>query len=343
MTGDSQASLSSPSDRPHTGDPRVSPSGPPTSGRAEAVKAAVAVSVTVVLWASAFVAIRAVGHDLSPAPLALLRLAVASVVLTVLVTVSRRRLPRVPRGRVPLLLTAAYGVLWLAGYTVALNGAEQHLDAGTAALLVNISPLLVAFAAGALLGEGLPRPLLIGALVGLGGVAVIGLGSDGRGDRVGVLLCLLAAVLYAAGVVIQKITLRRVDGATVTWFGCLVATAALLPFTPTLLAELGSAPPAAVLGAVYLGAFPTAIGFSTWAYALRRTDAGRLAATTYAVPAVSVLLSWAVLHEVPTVYGFVGGAVCLIGVAIARYRPRRGAPAGTPAPATESAHVDSRA
>jgi len=30
------------------------------------------------------------------------------------------------------------------GYTVVLNWAERHLDAGTAALLVNIAPILVA-------------------------------------------------------------------------------------------------------------------------------------------------------------------------------------------------------
>jgi drug/metabolite transporter (DMT)-like permease len=47
-------------------------------------------------------------------------------------------------------------------------------------------------------------------------------------------------------------------------------------------------------------------------------DAGRLSAATYAVPAVSVLLSWLLLAEIPTVYGLIGGAICLVGVAISR-------------------------
>ena len=34
---------------------------------------------------------------------------------------------------------------------------------------------------------------------------------------------------------------------------------------------------------VYLGVFPTAIGFVTWAFALNRTSAGRLGSTTYLV------------------------------------------------------------
>jgi drug/metabolite transporter (DMT)-like permease len=289
-------------------------------------KAAIAVVLTVVLWASSFVAIRGVGHTLSPAPLALIRLAVAALALTMLMLVRRRGIPHVPKSRKSLQLIAAYGVLWLAGYTVVLNAAERHVDAGTAALLVNAAPLLIAFGAGLFLGEGYPRALIVGSVVALGGLTVIGWGSAGHNDLIGVALCLAAAVLYAAGVLIQKVTLRTADGATVTWLGCVIGTAVLLPWTPQLIGELGSASTGAILGAVYLGLFPTAIGFSTWAYALHRMDAGRLSATTYAVPAVSVLLSWMLLSEVPTVYSFVGGGICLVGVAISRYRPRRSTP-----------------
>lgn len=292
----------------------------------ERAKAAVAVVLTVVLWASAFVAIRGVGHTLSPAPLALIRLFVAAAALTVLVLVRNRGVPRIPKSWASLKLVAAYGVLWLAGYTVVLNAAEQHVDAGTAALLISLAPLLIAFGAGLFLGEGYPRALIVGSLVALGGITVIGWGSAGDNDWIGIVLCLAAAVLYAVGVLIQKVTLRTVDGATVTWLGCVIGAAVLLPWTPQLIAELGSASAGAILGAVYLGLFPTAIGFSTWAYALQRMDAGRLSATTYAIPAVSVVLSWLLLSEVPTVYGLVGGGICLVGVAISRYRPRRATP-----------------
>lgn len=273
-----------------------------------------AVALAVVLWASSFVAIRAIGASLSPAPLALLRIATAAAVLTVLAL--RKPLPRLSRKA--FLLVSAYAVLWLAGYTVTLNAAEHHVDAGTAALLVNLAPLIVAFAAVRFLGEGLPRLLIVGALVALGGTAIIAAGATAQRDLAGVLLCLLAAVLYAAGVLVQKVTLQHVDGLTNIWLGCVVATVVLLPWLPQLVGELRTAPAGAIGGAVYMGVFPTAVGFTAWAYALRRTDAGRLTATTYAVPAVSVLLSWLLLGEVPTAYGLAGGAVCLAGVAISR-------------------------
>ncbi|NED94062.1 DMT family transporter [Phytoactinopolyspora alkaliphila] len=303
-------------------DDRIEPRPtPPTPSRSSA-KAALAAGVTVVLWASAFVAIRGIGHELSPAPMALVRLAVAATTLTVVMLVVHRGRPRVAVPRRSAGLLVAYGVLWLAGYTVALNAAERHVDAGTAALLVNVAPLLIAFGAGMFLGEGYPRPLILGSVVALTGVAVIALGSDGERDSLGVLLCLLAALLYAAGVLIQKVILRRVDVLTTTWLGCVVGTAALLPWAPQLLGEIQAASAGSVLAAVYLGLFPTAIGFTTWAYALRRMDAGRLSATTYAVPAVSVALSWVLLSEVPTAYSMAGGTICLVGVAISRYRRR---------------------
>jgi drug/metabolite transporter (DMT)-like permease len=295
---------------------------PPTEEPHDGRKAAVAAGVTVLVWSSAFVVIRDVGSTLSAAPLALIRLAVAAAALTALVMVTRRPGRLVPRTFRSAGLIVAYGVLWLAGYTVALNAGERHIDAGTAALLVNLAPLMIALAAGRLFGEGYPRPLIAGLLVALSGVGVIALDSSSGGDGIGVVLCVLAAVLFTAGMLIQKVTLRDFDGLTATWLACIAGTIALAPWIPQLIDELRTASAGAVAGAIYLGLFPTAIGFVTWAYALRRTDAGRLSATTYAVPAVSVLMSWLLLAETPSAFGLIGGAICLLGVAISRRRPR---------------------
>lgn len=73
---------------------------------------------------------------------------------------------------------------------------------------------------------------------------------------------------------------------------------------------------------VYLGVFPTALAFTTWAYALARTTASRMGATTYAVPAIVVLMAWLLLDEIPGALTLAGGVLCLAGVAVARSRPR---------------------
>jgi drug/metabolite transporter (DMT)-like permease len=175
---------------------------------------------------------------------------------------------------------------------------------------------------GWLLGEGLPRTLLAGLAVSFAGVIMVGLSAAGGGHAAmaGVLLCLLAAVSYAVAVVSQKPALRHASALQVTTWGAAVGGLACLPFAGQLVAGLARAPAAATMSMVYLGVFPTALAFTTWAYALARTTAAKMGATTYLVPAVTVLMSWAVLGQVPGWLALAGGVLCLAGVAISRRR-----------------------
>lgn len=285
-----------------------------------------AVGITVVLWSSAFVVIRDVAPYFSPGALALGRLLAGSAALGLILLVRREWLP--PPAAWPGILCA--GVLWFGVYMVALNWAEQYVDAGTAALVINVGPILIALLSGWLLHEGYPPRLLTGLAVAFAGTILIGLASSGRGDAslLGVLLCLLAALGYAGGMVAQKPALRHASALQVTAFGCLVGTAACLPFTGRLVGDVAAAPVDATLGMIYLGLFPTALAFCTWAYALSRTTTGSLAVTTYIVPPLVVLMSWIFLGEVPGLLALSGGALCLVGVAVSR--TKRPVPAAPP-------------
>ncbi|MEV0786188.1 DMT family transporter [Streptomyces sp. NPDC050423] len=281
-----------------------------------------AACTTVVLWASAFVSIRSAGEAYSPGALALGRLLTGSLALGALLLVRREGLP--PRAAWPGIITS--GLLWFGLYMVVLNWGEQQVDAGTAAMVVNIGPLLIALLGARLLGEGLPRRLVLGMAVSFAGAVVVGLSMSGKGSSsvLGVGLCLLAAVAYAAGVVGQKPALGHGSALQITTFGCLVGTVACLPFSGALLSDAADAPLSATLNMVYLGLFPTALAFTTWAYALARTTAGRMGATTYAVPALVVLMAWLLLDEVPAPLTIGGGLLCLAGVAVSRMRPQTG-------------------
>lgn len=281
-------------------------------------KVLAAVVFTVIAWASAFVVIRFVGHDFSPGSLTVGRLAVAGVVLSGLM-LGRRP---VALSRRNWALVALVGVAWFGVYNVALNAGERRVDAGTAAMLIQLAPILIGALAGSLLGEGFPRRLVIGGLVAFAGTVLIGVAtSTGQADLSGVLLVLLSALVYAVAMVAQKSVLRSVPGLQVTWLACLIGLAACLPFAPALVREVTVAPPLAIAGVVYLGVVPTALAFSTWAYALSRTDAGKLGVTTYVVPPIAIGLGWLFLGEVPAVLAVLGGLVSLVGVGIARRRP----------------------
>jgi drug/metabolite transporter (DMT)-like permease len=125
---------------------------------------------------------------------------------------------------------------------------------------------------------------------------------------------------YAIGVVSQKPALEHASALQVTTCACAVGAVACLPFAGQLVDDVRTAPAGAVVAMVYLGLLPTAVAFWTWAYALNRTTAGKLGATTYLVPVLVVLMAWIVRREAPGPWALAGGALCLAGVALSRRR-----------------------
>jgi drug/metabolite transporter (DMT)-like permease len=212
----------------------------------------IAIIVTVLAWASAFIVIRGTAPYFDGGAVALGRLVIGTVLLGVVVAIGRRWVWPTRREWISI---AVFGVAWFGGYNVALNIAEHTLDAGTTAMLVNIGPILIALGAGIFLREGIPKWLAIGAGVSFLGVIIIGIASTGGhlGGGIGILWCLVAAVLYTAGVLFQKPALKRLPNAQVTWLGCVIGMLACLPFTGELVRGLHAAPVGGWLGILYLG------------------------------------------------------------------------------------------
>src|SRR4051795_3716434 len=251
-----------------------------------------AVAVTLVLWSSAFVAIRHLGDTFSPGALSLGRLVVGSVALGVVL--ATRGWTRPTRREWPSLVVI--GVLWFGVYNVALNAGELRVDAGTAAMLIQLSPVLVAVLAAVFLKERATVWLAAGLVIAFAGGALIATSTSGSGpdrDPIGVVLCLVSATAYAISLIFQKPLVSRLSAVQVTWTACTVGAIACLPFAGGLVHESGTASTADLLWVVYLGVFPTAIAFSTYAFALSFMTAGCLSVTTYLVPPITVVLSWA--------------------------------------------------
>jgi drug/metabolite transporter (DMT)-like permease len=271
------------------------------------------------MWASAFVVIRHVAHDISPGALGAGRLVVAALV--VLPHVLRRG--RVPPTRREWTLLALGGVGWFGVYNLALNAGERHVDAGTAAMIIQIGPVIVALLAVPLFGERLHAWLIAGMVVGFAGVAVIARGStsDAGASVLGVVLVLVAAAMYAVGVLTQKVLLRRIPSVQVVFVSFLMGAVTCLPFASDLPSIVGDGG-AELWWIVYLGVLPTAVAFTTWAYALTHTDAGALSLTTFLVPGIATLVAWLTINEVPPSLTFVGGALAIVGVLMTRRKPK---------------------
>jgi drug/metabolite transporter (DMT)-like permease len=280
-----------------------------------------AVGVTLVFWASAFVAIRHLGETFSPGALSLGRLVVGAICLGAVAL--SRGMPR-PTGR-EWAAVVTIGVLWFGVYNIALNAGERHVDAGTAVMLIQVSPLLIALLATAFLHERFTMYLGVGLALAFAGVALIatanGNESGGR-DVLGVVLCLVAAVAYSVSLVLQKPLVARLSALHVTWFACTVGALVCLPFAGELVDQARDASTVDLWWVVYLGVFPTAIAFTTYAYALRTMSASSLGVTTYLVPPLTIVMAWVLLGETPPTLAYAGGVLALVGVAVARRKPR---------------------
>src|SRR6185369_14781534 len=271
--------------------------------------ATLAAAGTVLLWASAFPAITVAVRGLGPAGLAVARLAVASAALAVAAPLMGVRRPK-PRD---LPLIALCGLAGMTGYQLLLNAGERVVPAGTASLLVATAPVYASLLAVAFLGERATRRRWAGSAL----IAA----SHGLGFGTSALIVLAAAVLQAIFHTAQKPLLARYTGFEVTAYAMWSGTVFVLPWTGSLLHALPHAGGAAIGSAVFLGLAPSAAGFVLWAYAMARTDVGRVTVSLYLVPAAAIGISLVWLGEIPGPAELIGGAIALAGVVLASGGP----------------------
>jgi len=302
------------------------------------LRAIAALTVTVVLWGSAFVAIRAISASgaYGPGELSSARLAIAAVLLGVLV--AARGGVRIPIGR-DWLVFLALGATGQCAYHLLLNAGERTVDGGTAALLITIAPMLAALTAVVTLGERLTLAGWIGTATAFVGAATIALaaGASLHGGT-GILLVLAATCLWAVYLVLQKTLADRYDAVALTAWPMWIGAALLLPFASGAARDATMAPWTATAAIVFLGAFCSVVAFTTWAYAIRRLPVTVATSALYAVPVAAFVIGIVVLHEMPPASALLGGVIVIAGVATVQLLGR---PSTQPAGAElETAPID---
>jgi len=278
-----------------------------------------ALGATIVFWASAFPGIRAAMGDYGPGQVALLRLLVASLVLLPYAVATRMRLPE----RRDLPAVALGGLLTFAVYHTALNYGELTVSSGPAAVVVNTAPLFTALLATVFLGERLRPVGWVGMFVSFGGAVLIGLGEGGgSGLAPGTFLILVSAVSVSVYLILQKPYLAKYGALAFTSYAIWAGTLFSLIFLPGLVTQLPQASPGATVSALYLGVFPTALAYVTYARAMSRLPASRGASYLYLVAPTAFLIAWIWLGEAPTPLSMLGATVVLAGVAVVNARGR---------------------
>ncbi|CAN5621289.1 DMT family transporter [soil metagenome] len=269
--------------------------------------------LTIIFWASAFAGIRAGLEEYSPGHVALVRLSVAALALLVYAFIVKMPLPELQD--LPVILLG--GLLAFAVYHVTLNYGEVTVAAGPASLLVNTAPIFTALLATVFLGERLRAMGWVGMVVSFFGALLIALG-EGGGFRLapGAFIILIAAVSVSIYLVIQKPYLQKYGSLNFTAYAIWAGTLFTLVFLPGLAGEVREAPIGVTLSLVYLGIFPTAIAYVTYAYVFSQLSASRGVSFLYLVGPTAFLIAWIWLGEVPSLLSFVGAGVVLVGVVV---------------------------
>ena len=276
-----------------------------------------ALGATVFFWASAYAGIRDALQAFGPGEVALARLIVAAVVLALYAVATRMRMPEARD--LPVILFA--GLLAFAVYHVALNYGEITVSAGAAGVLIATAPVYTALLAAAFLGERL-RPLgWAGMVVSFTGAALISV-DEGGGFTLdpGAFLILLSAVCVSVYFVFQKPYLAKYGALAFTTYAIWAGTVFVLPYLPGLFSQSLAASAGTTLVLVYLGLFPTALGYVTYAYAMSRMDASVAVSFLYLIPVLAYLIGWAWLGETPTPLSVIGGLLALAGVVLVNRR-----------------------
>ena len=274
----------------------------------------------VILWGLAPVATRAVVGHLSPLPLLLLRMVMASLLLLPWSVPAFRRLRHRPRLAGRLI---AAGLLGLVGYNLLVTLGLRWLPASTVGLLLATEPVWVLVLGRLFFGErGGVRPWA-GSAAALAGVAVLAgpgaiTGAGGYQALAGIGLVLASTLSFAAYTIVLRPLSAELGAVTATAASTVVGTLPYLAFAWMLpgagLPHLG---PVVWANLVFLGVGSTAAGMLLWNAAILVDSVSRVSLLLYLEPAVSVAAAAVFLGEQVTVAKAGGGLLILAGVAVA--------------------------
>ncbi|MEM9012819.1 MAG: DMT family transporter [Pseudomonadota bacterium] len=293
-----------------------------------------AVAVTVLVWASFLVAVRAaVATPLGPVEVGLLRF-VTGAVLFAPVWLRRGPLPGGVRLHHAAMIAGCGGFLFILLLSTGMQFAPVA-DSGVFA--PSMLPVYVALLSAIFLGDRFGPSRLFGlGLILLGAVAIGGweaIANAGNGAWRGHILISLGAFGWAIYTVAFRISgMRALDAAAMITFWSALGFGVVALFVPL---SFGAVPMETIaLQVLFQGVLSGFVATFTYGYAIERLGATRVAAFAALVPVLAALGGWVFLGEPIGLVKSIGIAVVATGVALASGAVafRRAAPG--PAPST---------
>lgn len=269
------------------------------------------------IWGTTWYAIRVCIREIPTMDAVAIRFVIAALVL---LPVALRARPWPMRSAWPWLVLA--GVLDAAGYALVYYG-EQDISGGLAAVLYGTQPLVLAVLLTATRMERIGRRHVIGALVSLGGVAVIF--ADrlhvSANQAVGVALVIASVVVATTYSMIMKRHAGKTHGAVTTWI-FLAVTAFALGVAALVVHEPIPWPPpvAPSLALLYLALVGSVIAFLCYFWLLEHTSLLVTSTLVFVFPIIALVTDAIAEDGSLTARAYAGAAITLGGLALSLRR-----------------------
>jgi drug/metabolite transporter (DMT)-like permease len=291
--------------------------------------------LTVLIWGSSFAAIRVgLQGGYSAGHLILIRYLIASGLFAVYALWPRVKF-RLPK-KEDLLRIMILGWIGISIYHIGVTFGERTISAGTAGMLIGSGPIFTSLLAMFVLKERLGKWGWGGLMIGFAGIFIITLGTSGASLKISkeAFFILVAALATSVMFVFQKSLYIRYTSMELTAYFTWAGTLPFLLFFPGVLQDIHQASIEASLSAIYIGIFPTAIGYATWAIALAAGKASSVSSMLYLEPIVAIVVAWFWIHEWPNTLSIIGGIIAISGVIMVNIKGKEHAPLTENAPSS---------
>lgn len=274
---------------------------------------------TVLLWSTAYVFTKIALEHFSAGSLGVLRCAVASLCLLLVV-----RLKKIPPPKAALLpLFIASGLAGFTLYILAFNLGSSTLNATTSCIIISTSPIMTAVLAGPVFQERLNLWGRAATVLAFGGILIMFLWEGEFFVSPGLAWMLGAALLISIYNLLQRGLSRHCGALQITACSFFCGTLLLLFFLPEAVDELRRASLSQVLLVCFLGGGPGAAAYVIWTKALAL--APKTSGVTnymFLTPFLALMLEYGVMGTVPGPETFAGGAVILAALLLYSVRGR---------------------
>ncbi|HEX4943975.1 MAG TPA: DMT family transporter [Usitatibacteraceae bacterium] len=267
------------------------------------------------LWGASYLFMRLSVPHLGAAWVVEGRTLAGGAVLAVFIAATGRAfaIPRHWRGYAVVGVVGVAIPFWLIGTAV------KTIDASTAAILNATSPIFSAIIASVWIRERLTVEKIAGIALSITGIAVL-VGWTPRpmsaAELLACAMCLSACACYGFTSVFTNVNLKEAPSSAISASSCLVAAAAMAPFTPWTTAA-SPAPASAWLSVLALGILCTGLAFILYYRLIADLGPVRAVMVTLLIPVFGIFWGVVFLGEPVTPGRLSGCAIVLAGCALA--------------------------